>query len=435
MELSDAGAARAVATHPKTPSECTQSSPAAGQVGRPDPVLTPEGRPSITDWSFAPGVLQLNHGSFGGVPRAAQAAQDVFRTAMERNPCEWFTDDGRKVSLARQKIADFLRCSPDATAMVPNASAGATVVYNSVPAWRGMEIVTTDHAYGAVLMGAERLARRWEGTVTSVHIPLEASDDEAFDRIVGALSDNTALAVIDHITSATARLLPAGRVASEGRRRGIPVLVDAAHAPGLLAEPLEGIDADFWIGNLHKFACAPRGAAVIVAAARNKQLLFPLIDSWGAPLPYPDRFDQQGTNDFTSYLAAPVAFETIEERYGWDEVRRYTRDLGLYAQGIVAGSLSEATGEDASVSLGVSVEGIRLIRLPNGLARTHEKAQALRQLIAAQLNIETAITSWNGRGYLRLSSHIYNTADDFEQFVERAVPFLANQAKTNPENY
>jgi len=386
------------------------------------------------DWTFAPGVIQLNHGSFGGVPRAAQVAQSKFRNMMERNPCEWFTDHGEKVRLARHKISDFLRCAPEATAMVPNASAGATVVYNNIPAWRGMEIVTTDHSYGAVLMGAERLARRWEGTVTSVHIPLEATDDEAFERIVGALSENTALLVVAQITSSTAKALPAGRVAAEGGQRGIPVLVDAAHSPGLIAEPLEGIDADFWIGNLHKFACAPRGTAVIVASGPHMQRLYPLIDSWGAPLPLPDRFDQQGTNDFTSYLAAPLAFETIEKRYGWDEVRSYARELGIYAEAIVTHALSEATGEDASVSLGVPVDGLRLIRLPDGLANTPDDAHDLRQLIAAQLNIETAITSWNGQGYLRLSSHIYNTSDDFERFVDIAVPFLIERGREFQKN-
>lgn len=397
---------------------------------RPEPVLTPEGRPALTDWSLSPGVRHINHGSFGAVPTAALRAQRNLLTVMDSNPCDWFMDMAARVAPARCAIADYLGSQPEETALVPNASAGASVVYNNVPAWHGMQILTTDHTYGAVLMGAQRLALRWEGTVKSVHVPLDATEDEAFERIVAGMNDNTALVVLDHVTSATARELPAGRIAAEGRRRGIPVLIDAAHAPGLFAEPLAGIDADFWVGNLHKFACAPRGTAAIVASGPLAQRLYPLIDSWGAPEPFPARFDQQGTLDVTSYLAAPVAVGTIQDRYGWDEIRRYISDLADYGQSIVSTALSETMDDDANVAVGVPVAGLRLIGLPEGLAITHEGAHELRRLIAGALGIETAITNWGGRGFLRLSAHVYNTAEDFEDFVERAVPFIAEQGRT-----
>lgn len=397
-------------------------------VSRPDPLLTPEGLPSRTDWSLSPGVLHLNHGSFGAVPLAAQEAQAELRRRMEANPCGWFTGVADEVTAARRRIAGFLAADVDATALVPNASAGATVVFNNVPAWSGMEVLVTDHAYGAVLMGAERLARRWGGTLRRVRVPLGADDDEVCGLVTEALTDNTGLVVVDHVTSATARVLPAGRIAAECRRRGIPVLVDAAHTPGLFAEPLQGVEPDFWVGNLHKFACTPRGTAALVAAAPLAQELHPPVDSWGAPLPYPERFDHQGTDDFTSYLAAPVALETIEDRYGWDAVRDYARALADYAQAIVGDALGEACGEDVRVDVGVPAPTMRLVALPGGLAGTHEEAGQLRQLIARKLGIETAITSWNGRGFLRLSSHVYNVAEDYEELVDRAVPFLAEQA-------
>lgn len=399
-------------------------------VSRPDPLLTPEGLPSRTDWSFAPGIVQLNHGSFGGVPYVAQEAQSELRRRMEANPCGWFMAVPEEVAMARCRVAGFLGVDHGATALVPNASAGATVVFNNVPAWTGMEVLVTDHAYGAVLMGAERLARRWGGSLHCVHVPLEAGHDEAFELVTERLSGNTGLVVVDHVTSATAKVLPAGTIAAECRRRGIPVLVDGAHTPGLFAEPLQGVEPDFWVGNLHKFACAPRGTAALVAVGPHADKLYPLVDSWGALLPYPERFDHQGTDDFTSYLAAPVALETIENRYGWDNVRAYAGSLADYAQAIVSEALSEASGEDAFVDVGLPAPAMRLVALPDGLAGTPEDARELRQLIAQKLDIETAITSWNGHGFLRLSSHVYNVARDYEEFVDRAVPFINEQARS-----
>ncbi|MFC9330683.1 aminotransferase class V-fold PLP-dependent enzyme [Kitasatospora sp. NPDC057015] len=402
---------------------------APGARPRPQPLLTPSGLPAITDWSLDPAVRHLNHGSFGGVPLAAQRAQAAYRATMDANPCGWFPMLHERVAAARADIAAHLGADTAATALVPNASAGAAVVFAGVPARPGMRIVTTDHGYGAVVMGAERLARRWGGSVTTVRIPLDATEDEAYEAVAAEMTPDVALVVIDQITSATARELPAGRVAAHGRRLGIPVLVDAAHAPGLVAAPLAGVDADFWVGNLHKFSCAPRGTAALVTSGPHTDALHPTIDSWGARLPFPERFDHQGTLDVTSYLAAPVAFAAVEEHYGWDEARRYLTELADYAEDIVARALSEATGADASAEVGCPVNGLRLVRLPEGLATDHADAHALRQELSARLGVETAVTTFGGRGFVRLSTHVYNTAEDFEDFVERCVPFLVARAR------
>jgi isopenicillin-N epimerase len=396
---------------------------------RPLPLSAPSGLPAASDWSLNPTFRHLNHGSFGAVPRETQHAQRLLQAEMDANPSDWFVNVAERVRPARQDVAKFLRVSPPAMALVPNASAGVSVVYSNIPTWSGMRIVTTDHTYGAVLMGAERLARRHNGVVTVVHIPLDSTEDDVFERIAAEMTPDVGLVVIDHVTSPTARLMPAGRIATHGRHLGIPVLVDAAHSPGLFAEPLAGIDADFWVGNLHKFGCAPRGTAALVASGPHSQSLYPLIDSWGSPEEFPARFDQQGTVDVTSYLAARTSFDLVETHYGWDSARAYMTELADYAQTIVSGALSEVSGEDAAVDVGVPVNALRLIQLPMGLANNPDTARELWRQFAVELRIQTAITSWGGRGYLRLSTHVYNTAEDYEDLVERGIPFIMKKAQ------
>ena len=397
---------------------------AAGRVARPEPMLTPDGQPAIVDWSLNQAVRHLNHGSFGAVPRTAQSAQARLREIMDENPLAWFIGLPERVAAARCEIAGYLHSDPAHTALVPNASAGVTVVYANLPTTPGMEIVITDHCYGAVAMGAERLARRRNCVVRIARIPLEADAATATELVMAEVTDRTALIVIDQITSATAREMPAGAVALAGSRIGVPVLVDAAHAPGLVASPLEGIDADFWVGNLHKFACAPRGTAALVASDSFDQQLNPLIDSWGAPYPFPERFDHQGTVDVTGYLAARTSFDTIEQRYGWDAARAYMQCLGDYAETVVSSAMSEATGLDARVEVGMPVNALRLIRLPGLLATSREDAADLQQFLSVTAQVETSIMSWRGEGFLRLSTHVYNTPEDYEDFAERVVPII-----------
>ncbi|MGW0931241.1 aminotransferase class V-fold PLP-dependent enzyme [Streptomyces sp. NPDC002644] len=395
----------------------------------PAPLRLPDGRPAASAWSLDPQVRHLNHGSFGAVPRAAQEAQAALRSRMEESPVEWFPAQPQRIAEARREIAAFLRTGEEETALVPNASAGASVVFACLPHRPGAEILVTDHGYGAVTMGAARLARRWGGTVRTVHVPLDATADEACRAVTDAFTDRTALAVVDHITSATGRLMPVDRIAAEARRRGVTLLVDGAHAPGMLADPLAGLDADYWVGNLHKFPCAPRGTAALVARTERRQDLHPLIDSWGAPAPFPDRFDHQGTIDATHYLATPAALAFVEDTWGWDTVRAYVTALADHAQRTVADAFGRLTGEDHTVRVAMPAPALRLVRLPEGLGATREEADALRDEVARKLRVMAAFTSFGGTGYLRLSAHAYNTPDDYGHFAETCVPVLTDWAR------
>jgi isopenicillin-N epimerase len=326
-------------------------------------------------------------------------------------------------------MADFIGADPDATAFVPNVSAGASAVYQSLladsgPSLARRDIVVTDHGYGAVTMGAERAAHRWGGNVIRAHVPLAASAEDVLDIVISHCSAATRLIVIDQITSATARHFPVREIAAEARARGFLTMVDGAHAPGLVAAPIQDLDCDFWIGNLHKWPCAPRGAALLVSHPDAGKELYPVIDSWGTPLDFPARFDVQGTLDYTSYLAAPAAAAFLEDQWGWPALREYMSQLADYAQSVVADAFHTTSGEDHLVDVATPVNAMRLVRLPSGLGATHAEADRLRVRLVFEERIATAFTSYDGIGYLRLSVHAYNTARDFEALAERLVPVL-----------
>ncbi|MEU0641404.1 aminotransferase class V-fold PLP-dependent enzyme [Streptomyces umbrinus] len=395
----------------------------------PRPLLLADGRPAARAWSLDPVMKHLNHGSFGAVPLVAQERQNELRAEMDSSPVVWFPALPQKIADARVDLAAFLRATPDDLALVPNASAGVSVVLNALPRRRGGAIVVTDHGYGAVTMGAERLARRWGGEVRTARVPLDADEEQAYEAVMVEVDDATDLIVVDQITSPTARRMPVERIGAETARLGIPLLVDGAHAPGLLAAPLDGLTCDFWVGNLHKWGCAPRGTAALVARGAQREDLYPLIDSWGAPDPYPDRFDQQGTVDVTGYLAASTALDFVDRTWGWDTARRYMDDLAGYAERLVGAAFAELGAVPGVVDVGMPVPGMRLVRLPEGLAGSRIEADTLRDRAARELGVEAAFTSFDGIGYMRLSAHVYNTAADYEYFAEDCVPVIGEWAR------
>lgn len=375
-------------------------------------------------WALTNDAVHLNHGSYGAVPTATTDYQLTLIRLMNAAPGRWFTELPGRVGGARHSIAAFLGTDPDRTALVSNASAGVSVVLQSLDLPRGAEILMTDHAYGAVRMAAERAVRRVAGIVTEVAIPLEATDDDVTAALLDAVSERTALVIADQISSATARVFPIGDIARRLHERGIPLLVDAAHAPGMVAKPAADAEVDYWVGNLHKWGCAPRGTAALVASARVADTLFPTIDSWGAPHPFPTRFDTQGTVDLTSYLAAPHALGLIEDEFGWEHVRDYSAWLVGEAQSRIRTALESAVDASAAVEVAAPAPMMRLVALPPGLVAGPDDAHVLSAALA-KLGFETAITAWGGRGFLRLSAHVYNTLDDYTRFIERGVPAIA----------
>lgn len=392
------------------------------------PVHLASGMRARDAWPLDPNVVHLNHGSFGAVPTEVVAHQNALRAQADRNPVGWFPRIAEYVQDARTRVAPFVGAAAEDTAFVPNASAAATVVYNSLHLGADDEILVTDHGYGAVTMGAARLARRFGARVRAVHIPLLATAEEVVERFREALTGQTRLVVVDQITSSTARVLPTAEITALAHEHGIRVLVDGAHAPGLVDDAAVVGGGDWWFGNLHKWACAPRGSAVLVTKDPGRQDLWPLIDSWGAPEPYPGRFDTQGTIDATTYLATPAAIDFIEREYTWERTRATMSELADHGARMIADAVQPYVTDEALVRLPASADAMRLIRLPDGLGKTREEADALRMTLFDRVGVETAFTSFEGRGYYRLSVHLYTELSDFEAYVERCIPEILRAA-------
>ncbi|AGZ45511.1 aminotransferase class V-fold PLP-dependent enzyme [Actinoplanes friuliensis] len=376
-------------------------------------------------FSLDAATAYLNHGSFGAVPIGVQRAQQRLRDEIDRNPMSFFVHPGLtdRIVHTRRHLAAFLGADPDGSALVPNVTAAVSLVLQSVRLTSGDEVLLTDHGYGANAFAVRRQCRRDGATARTVALPLDATDAEVVSRIRNALRPGkTKLLVVDQITSPTAKVLPVREIAAAAREHDIPVLVDAAHVPGMLDVDVERIGADFWVGNLHKWAFAPRSTALLAVAPAWRRRIEPLIVSWEQESGFPMAVEFQGTIDYTPWLAAPAGLFTLRT-LGLDTVRAHNAALAAYGQRVVGESLGLAPTDLPDP--GAAEASMRILPLPSGLATTQPEAHALRQMVADKLATEVAINAWGGRGWLRLSAQVYNRPDEFENLAERLPPLLA----------
>jgi len=375
-------------------------------------VLSP--RPDL--WTLDPDVLHLNHGSYGAVPRRTQDVMAALRAETDANPMLWFRSVAARLTTSRLELASYLQTDPDGFALVPNASAGVTVALATLPIPAGSRIVLTNHAYGAVRYAAERFARANQAEVVVVDIPLEADDETVVSIIAGAL-DQAAVLIVDQISSATAMVFPIASLVDVCHDRGVAIVVDGAHAPGLIDAPAAD-GADFWTGNFHKWPAAPRATAGLVVAEKWRTATLPLIVSWSEnDERLPERFDVQGTYDYAPWIAAPESLRVLEE-LEWPVRRPQLSDLVNEGARVVAKALGTGIAEVVHPAA-----TMRLVELPSSVDLT--AAEKLKMLVSRELKAEITLTGFDGRGFIRLSAHAYNSLRDYEELSERLPTVLA----------
>lgn len=376
-------------------------------------------------FSLDPATAHLNHGSFGAVPVNVQRAQQRLRDEVEANPQRFYASGlTERIAHTRRHLATFLGADPDGSALVGNASAGLAIVLRTVRLGPGDEVVTTDHGYGSVDLAVAHECARTGATPHKVSVPLGASADDTVSAIRAALRPGrTKLLIVDEVTSATARRPPVERIVAAAREAGVTVAVDAAHAPGMLPVDVGRTAADFWVGNFHKWAFAPRGTALLSVAPAWRDRVEPLVVSWDQPAGFPAAVESQATLDYTPWLAAPAGLFALRT-LGADLVRSHNTALVAYGQAVVGDALGVAPADRPAPAPGVAMA---LLPLPAGIAADQPAVSALRQRIADELAAEVNITSFGGRRWLRLSAQVYNRAEEYDRLAERLPGFLAKE--------
>jgi isopenicillin-N epimerase len=370
-------------------------------------------------WSLDPAVAFLNHGSFGACPREVLDRQAELRAEMERQPVRFLA---RRLpgmwAEARERMSSFLRADPAGLVFVRNASTAVSTVLANVPLEPGDEVVATDHAYPAVL-NALRRACDLSGArlvIRSVPLPLPGPEEIA-SLVIGGLSERTRLVVADQVTSATGALFPVAEIAAACREAGVPVLVDGAHAPGMLPVEVDALGAAYWTGNLHKWVCGPKGSAVLWVGPEDRDGFHPLVTSQGYGKGLHAEFDWMGTDDPTPALASVAAIDVMAG-LGWDRVRRHNHDLASLGRRVVA----EMAGTDQPVP-DESFGSMSLVELPEGSSDSQESADQLGMRLYEAERIEVVLTHWAGRTFVRLSAQVYNHAAEYERLAA-ALPRL-----------
>jgi len=371
-----------------------------------------------------PDVIFLNHGSFGATPKSVFEVYQNWQRELERQPVEFLDRRfAERMSVAREVLADYFGTQRDNLVYVTNATIGVNIVARSQELGSGDEVLSTNHEYGACDRAWRFLSekRGFAYIQQPISVPIKNAD-EFIQQLWQGVTARTKVIYLSHITSPTAIIFPVAEVCQRARESGILTVIDGAHVPGQISLNLEEIGADFYLGNLHKWLCSPKGAGFLYARPEVQQMLEPLIVSWGwqsekpGPSQFVDHHEWWGTRDIAAFLSVPAAIQ-FQEEHSWDKVRADCHNLAAD----VETKILELT--DLPSLYSNDDWYAQMVAMPLSI---ETDILALKGFLYDEHRIEVPLVKWNAKKLIRISVQGYNTQKDIDTLIMALREFMKN---------
>ncbi|KNC48271.1 selenocysteine lyase/isopenicillin N epimerase [Thecamonas trahens ATCC 50062] len=387
----------------------------------------------------------INHGAFGGVATPLAKVAAAWEAHASSQPLAFFDRElfGR-LGDATHALASFVGASPQDLVLVPNPTTAINALAAATAsASPGAPILVLSSVYAST----PKIARALTGTEPLVvDIPLPSLHPSFVAAAVSAAMDaaptRPAAAIIDHVASNSALVAPLDELAAVFARHDVPLVVDGAH--GLLAQDLtltpDACLSHWYVGSCHKWFSAPRGVGFLWAnpervSEEARDAVLPPVISHGYTGPQATlhaKFGWDGTRSYAPALTLPYAV-ALWEALGVDAVRQHMHGLLRAASELLSAEWGTGVLDPPAVHNGTSLATVELPQavvghkvvtggrddVPIGVL-----ADVLQDWLFHEHNIEVPVKSRDGKLYVRISAHIYNTMDDYTRLASAVRTLL-----------
>ena len=350
--------------------------------------------------------IYLNNGTLGPSPRVVLEAVDEHarRVAMTYPPGVAWDD-------LKGALAALLGGAPEGWVFPRNTTEAMSFVANGLELGAGDAILTTDHEHIGGLEPWRLLAARRGVRLDVVSLPAPAGSAETLlDAVWSGVRPDTRAVSVSHATFTTGTVLPISELARRCREAGLVLVVDGAHPPGMLELDLGTLGGDFYASSPHKWLLAPPGTGLLHLAEPWGERLWPTLASggWDDLSLGAHRLNHMGTID-ESRLAGLLAAVEFHRALGPDRIEARVRYLrGRLQRGLAAiggvGIVTPSVEPLAAGMVSFQIDGVESLALQAHLARA--------------ANVRTRVIGEYDYGWMRLSTHVYNTPAEVDRVLE-----------------
>ncbi|MFN8532569.1 MAG: aminotransferase class V-fold PLP-dependent enzyme [Dehalococcoidia bacterium] len=365
-------------------------------------------------------VTYLNSGWSGPSPqRVVDRVVDYLRWEAEEGPTSPHVL-ARAFSLnneIRLGVAAAFNAEPDEIVVTANTTEGINHVLNGLPWVAGDEVLAYNFEHSSVLIPLYQLRDQRGIKLNRVALATTDSPDEIVAKFEAAMTDNTRLLALSHISYSTGLRLPLERIVAMAKAHDAQVLVDGAQTAGQLALDLPATGADYYAFTGHKWMLGPEGAGALYVRRERLERLRPTAVSVYAA----ESYDYDGRFVPKTGSPAKFALTTIKPAIfnGFLEALAVYREVG------------PAAIEARARALGLDLRA-RLAAIPGVTFVSPEREDTACGLVcfqvAGQTPSEVVQRVWERRRIvvravdfpkvIRAACHYFNTEDDLAALAD-----------------
>jgi isopenicillin-N epimerase len=367
------------------------------------------------EYMLSPGLLYLNHGSIGTIPRVVHEAHVRRLAECETNPHVHMWGDVWVEALAatRSAVAGLMSCEVDEVALTHNTTEGFNVLAQGLPLGAGDEVLFSSLNHPSASEPWRYYAARRGYTVREFDIPFDDLPGMTARQFVvlheRQIRPQTRVLVFPHIDNIVGVRHPTRELTDAARGAGVEfVAVDIAQSLGMVPVDAAAEGADFYAASPHKWVQAPKGLGLLIVKRAVRDRLDPLwVKRPRSAMPETaEVFEDYSTRNLPAVLALAEAirFQRGLESAG-GSARRLELARAFMGRVDAAPSLEWRSPRDAGLASSLFAVGLR-----NADARDVERRLAAEHDIMVRPFAPPLNT-------LRVSPNLINTEADADRFV------------------
>ncbi len=323
--------------------------------------------------------------------------------------------DGRENT--RKLLAEFLRVTPEEIVITRNTSESNNLVSTGIDLKPGDEVLLTADNHPSNHAAWQEKAKRFGFTVKDLPVPNpHPGFDHYIDAFKKAITPQTKVISITHLTSTVGDLFLAKEICRLARERGILTLVDGAQTFGLIDVDLSDIQPDFYSGSAHKWPCGPKENGVLyINKSAQPKIWASIFSAYPGRVGVSKTFEGFGQRDEPAMIAFGEALK-LQTQIGRAQIEKRSREL--------TSALIDGLRKIDGVKIWTSPDPQRraaVLSFQPGNLDVRKLSAALYQ----KDRIGCATRGGPDRGGIRFSPHFYNTHAEMERAVAAIKKYMA----------
>ncbi len=364
--------------------------------------------PITKKWAY------FDHAAVGPLPQPSADVISQWCTEATNEGDTVWPDWNRSVNETRTTSARLIGADPDEIALVPNTTAGISLVAEGMPWKPGDNIVTLANEFPSNLYPWMHLKER--GVETRM---VEVENGRVdLDRILNACDDRTRIVSCSWIGFASGFRIDLAKFVDAVHARGALFFLDAIQGVGVFPLNVRDVPIDFLAADGHKWMLGPEGAGIFYVRKQHLDLLRPIGVGWYSVVhcfdfskikldlkPAAARYEG-GTMNAVGFMALNRSLKLLEQ------VGLTSRDSKIATRII---EITDYACERLR-TIGADVLNIREPGHQSGIVSFQLQDRDLNAVRKQCLDHGIVLSFRNG--CLRISPHAYNNEAEVDQLIE-----------------